>query len=265
MSKYYLRNFFRGILLNLPYLIIILLIFPILLPFGVGILPLMIATIVIACIIYIILLVMYSRNSNFTAFVFGVDKELRLIRKYDVDNYKSGEHQKILHDKHIIQRAVSKKPIKAVWAYIWLSIHLIIAIVCGVFTAILIFKGASSDLSIWSIFTLHIAIFQFIYFMVRLVFYIRATCFKCGNIFCKVEVDSDLKTYRSKWQQDRKTSENVGSIYADGQKICDVYKEGTTTDNYMGISTYITYKCKCLYCGKQSVQKSEFHDSFKIK
>ncbi len=258
MFGYYIVNFIRGLLVNILFFILCGLFMAIF----IAISP--IAQIIIPCafglIILIIALILYIKCSDKVYWLFGISRENEFVSQYDISLYNTGEQQKIVGNKAIVKRAASKRPIYACWAYICLIPHLVAAIVCAIYAAK--FLNNSGE-SILPIFLMPIAVFQSVYFLLRLIFYIRSTCFKCGKIFCFVETNSDQKSYMSEFEKDRETSENVGSIYSGGDKIADVYKKGITTDTYVGISSKTTHYCNCLYCRKATVKTTEYVDAWK--
>lgn len=260
MFGYYLINFFRGILGNIIYVLLTMI------PIAIFVLLNFTAAMIgssIVGVIFFILRIILNQNSEKTSFYYGVSKIDTIIDKYELSKYQTSDNLPRTINEDIFKRAAQKKPIRAFWAYLWLALHLVIAVVSAVY-AIRLTQDIKSDSAIGAVPLIHTAVFQIIYFIVRLVFYIRSTCFKCGNIFCKMEESSELlESNMGTYNKDRDINVNVGSVYSDGKKVANVYRKETRTDTYVSSSSKTLHHCKCLYCNKEYDIVTEYYDSWK--
>ena len=96
-------------------------------------------------------------------------------------------------------------------------------------------------------------LWQFTYFIVKFIFYIKSTCFKCGKIFCKVETSKDNLAFNSGiGKRTKKTSNKVADIYSEGKRIGGIYQNSYDTYKVHNYYRKDRIHCKCLYCSKTS-------------
>ncbi len=219
MTKYFIKNFFRGIMMfaGLGYKLGYKL-------YNLGAIEDVgaivkagmvsyLATIIsaaVSVVVLIVVIIFVFRSEMLKEFFFGISDTW--ISKYDLERFRSGEKQNIIGNKVLVENAVSNNCVSFFTALLWLSLHLLISVGCIVI-AVLIKDYCISDPDKWLFVpgaASATATIQLMYFLVRLVYYVKFTCPKCKKIFSRVEDETlSYDSHISEWEKDKTYKEEV--------------------------------------------------------
>ncbi len=270
MTKYFIKNFFRGIMINLIIMFPVSIIFVMFIGLGasakdwmVSYLAVIISAAVSVVVLFVVMIFVF-RSEIFKEFFLGISDTW--ISKYDLERFRSGEKQNIIGNKVLVENAVSNNCVSFFTALLWLSLHLLISVGCIVI-AVLIKDYCISDPDKWLFVpgaASATATIQLMYFLVRLVYYVKFTCPKCKKIFSRVEDETlSYDSHISEWEKDKTYKEEVGKVYYKDTKIGSVYQDRTVTDKYVGCYSEKKLRCRCFNCGKYSEVKKIYVDAYK--
>ena len=251
-------TFVRGIIVNAILLVPAGVLFALLnlfgIPFSILGTTIFIGIIFLLILGFLVIMMWPGGGGTVKKIVFGVNAPY--ISEYDIEKFENKEVYQICGNKKIVGYLVKGKPVYAVFPYIFLFVHLIISVACGVALSF-VFRGTiniDADVNlIIALVTTGTTLWQFTYFIVKFIFYIKSTCFKCGKIFCKVETSKDNLAFNSGiGKRTKKTSNKVGDIYSEGKRIGGIYQNSYDTYKVHNYYRKDRIHCKCLYCSKTS-------------